>query len=513
MKKILVSASIFLGIMISFTIAYHLLNLYHGSRLQKVGIIIILVPICSAICYFWGLPKFISQPKKWLLAAVMLAIFFLLINHYQPVEPPRNSLLWTSLSIFITLADIIVLATMIWWGLLSIKDNKQIMLVLMMGILLFLFFYRWIPVAQTYYNEQNLSDVPPNVDFQSYYIAGKNFLAGFNSYMSEVSGFSSWLIYLYPPSILPFLGMLSKLDYDIARQVWLIIYLTFFAAACISVILLEKKEQRIRLGLLLLIIIFISHACLFLIRQGQIDLLVISLIMISYCCYKKEHKFISAVILAIATWIKINPVLFLITLGLFYRDIKYFVYVAICGLGIGLVSLIWVPWELQTYYFLHVLPEVTSGSTWYKNQSIIRFVGEMKFWPQAISVCGFGLLALITRYINKREITGINQMTQRSDFVFALNAAFILLFSGISWHMSFVWLIIISAIVYQYVIQSGKPFWVVCFGMAIMLTQAKIETTPFFDTLNTTGAVLLILCIIGFIYQETRSHQHVQTTT
>jgi hypothetical protein len=94
------------------------------------------------------------------------------------------------------------------------------------------------------------------MDFLAYYRGGQAYLRGQGPY----SGTSDGQPFIYPPTFVPFYALLANLSNKRARFLWVGLYALFF----------------------------ILNLILLLIRQGQIDLIVISLCFASFLFYRKK---------------------------------------------------------------------------------------------------------------------------------------------------------------------------------------------------------------------------------
>ena len=110
------------------------------------------------------------------------------------------------------------------------------------------------------------------------------------------------------------------------------------------------------------------------IHNGQSDVFVISMVMIGYVAYIKGFTKSSAFLFALASLTKVSPVLFLIFFVLFLKDYRFLLFFFLSIVGMALISLVAVPFNLYKDYIFQVLPEISKGTSNWLNQSIVKFV-------------------------------------------------------------------------------------------------------------------------------------------
>ncbi|MEI8285101.1 MAG: glycosyltransferase family 87 protein, partial [bacterium] len=133
----------------------------------------------------------------------------------------------------------------------------------------------------------------------------------------------------------------------------------------------------------------LSAPLLSMIFFGQIALLVGCACFASLLLYLNNHKNISAILLAAAVLLKVNPVMLLATFVLFFNDWKYLLRFCIAFAGIVLLSLIFVSPKLYWDFFTQVLPNLAGlPPTDYTNQTPLRWLvnNKIPFFPNADQV-------------------------------------------------------------------------------------------------------------------------------
>ena len=190
------------------------------------------------------------------------------------------------------------------------------------------------------------------IDYRAFYLAGKSVLNNLNPYLnhialsndfygpinSELSKFSGWK---YPPLASYIFTPLASLPYELSKNIFNLIsllsisFLTFFTI----------KKRIFDINPYSLIIVGISFTALSIISRGQIEILIVSVALISLYFYKKNKIFLSASLIAILGFIKVFPLLLSITFLKSNRKKKFFIYLIISLLILYFLNLILCPIE------------------------------------------------------------------------------------------------------------------------------------------------------------------------
>jgi len=398
----------------------------------------------------------------------------------------------------------------------SSKINRHWSIILALSLAVVISWNYWLPIAEDFYNlvtpaDENRQYALRNVDFFAYYNAGVRFENGANPYFYGDPASRNFSDYIYPPTLLPVYGLISNLEYDQARLLWLGLYFTGYAL-CFSILLLAtRKELRSILFSCGLVLTSTSFPLLMHIHNGQSDVLVISMVLIGYVAYIKGFKTGSAFLFALATMTKVSPVLFLIYFVIFLKDYRFLITFCLWVAGMVLISLLTVPFNLYMDYILRVLPEIGKGTSNWLNQSIVKFVPVSQgSLAQVISVGGFvsfGLFAswLVKRYPSSRRIPGktLGEKHTISESVFILNILVILIFSGKAWSMAYVWMILPAALLVTRLVRSRPKTWyfvLVC--ASVFLLESKVYGYPILDSLNLWGSLILSTLLVISLTKE-----------
>ena len=276
---------------------------------------------------------------------------------------------------------------------LTLQPHQRLAAVAGAVLLLAVLWNFWLPFAQDTYNQVTKPPLPPNVDFFAYTTAGQRFNDGANPYYYGDAKPGSALIseYLYPPTFLPFFGARARLPYNTARGLWLGLYTLVYLAAFAALAAGLPPEERLTFAGLGVLLSATSFPLLLHIRNGQADMLVIGLVLLSYSLYGRRWKVVSALLLAAAGLLKVSPFVLLLFYALYLRDWRYVLYTLLAGVGLALVSLAAVPFHYYPEYVAYILPVVSGGTGYYLNQSILKYLAGNPLVAQIVS--GAGLLA------------------------------------------------------------------------------------------------------------------------
>jgi hypothetical protein len=373
---------------------------------------------------------------------------------------------------------------------------------LFVALFLLIFWNFWLPEAQTFFNLLSGRARANNIDFTAYYRGGQAYLQGQDPY----SGTSGGQPFIYPPTFIPLFALLADLSYKRARYLWLGLYSLFFILNLLLLLYYSHRSERVPLTRIVAIIAITSTPLLWVIRQGQIDLITISLCFASFLFYRKKFSMISAFLLAVATLVKVNPLLFMITYLVFFRDFKYLLRYLACLAGLVAISALFFPLNWYLVYISQVLPALTAGKTSFLNQTVVRIFAHQPVLPQITTLLGFGLFTLFSWFAGAKlkQHTG-SDLAEQDFFAFAqflMNAITILLFSGSTWLMAYVWIILPSAPVILYLLRHGSVLSVAMAGTALFCLNATPLDLPFFRWVNVIGGILMLACLGYLVFQK-----------
>jgi hypothetical protein len=366
----------------------------------------------------------------------------------------------------------------------------------------------WLSSAWTMYSTVSDTNSGPlhNVDFWAYYNGGSRFADGQNPYFwgNDAQGNPVVSDYIYPPAALPVFSLLSLLPYDVARLLWAVLYALSFLAVLTWMVCSFTPEWRDAFLALGLFLTLVSYPLLSHILHGQVDVFIISLMLACYLCYARKKRLLAAILLAIATLVKVSPLFLLAYFVLFQRDLRFlWMYAATLAVLVGL-SLWAVPVSMYIDYARYVLPEVSKSTSFWLNQSIPKYLTFSPWLARGVGLAGLGVLAGLIWAIGRRS-----PATQRAavlplggggflgEVVFILNLTGILIFLGKAWTATYVWLILPSAwLLVGLLARRARPAIVGVAAAGVALAMSKVYGFPILNSMNLWGGLLLTLLLI-----------------
>ena len=210
-----------------------------------------------------------------------------------------------------------------------------------------------------------------NFDFFQYYAGGHNWRIGLDPYENHPTDLAaiqhprhedkSISGYIYPPTVLPLFGAVSRLDYEDARHTWFAMTVAFLAMS-VALAVAVTPGRRLELLTAAVFLTMCSYPLLFHVHQGQIDLIVASLSVSAFLLYPRWRGWPSAVLIAAAILIKVTPLLLMAVMVVYFRDVRLLLKTLVC-LGAGLaLSLLAVSPHLYVEYVGTTLPRISGSS-------------------------------------------------------------------------------------------------------------------------------------------------------
>lgn len=305
-------------------------------------------------------------------------------------------------------------------------------------------------------------------DFNTQYYVPHLVFSGHNPYLG---GSGLYTPQVYPPTEFIFFLPFSLLPLKLSSYLYTVLSIT---SLVVSLYLLSRIFQLkffSKLNLLMMGFVFMMFPVKFTLGMGQINLVVLLLVVSGLWLVKKKMEFQSGLILGVSILIKMYP-LFLPIYFLLKQKTK-FIYGIICTLLVGLVLvLIFIPGEVNST-FLKIFPSLLSS--WkldYYNQSLGGFIGRSwgpsefaNLLKQLISVT----LVLATFFVVLR-----NRKTDFLTFslIFGSLINLNLIVNTFSWQHHFVWLIIpfYATVFYLRKNKYSKKYFVLLFIAYILVS-------------------------------------------
>ncbi|MEA4909621.1 MAG: glycosyltransferase family 87 protein [Anaerolineaceae bacterium] len=307
---------------------------------------------------------------------------------------------------------------------------------------------------------------------------------------------------------MPVYSLLARMDYDSARRVWALAYTAIFLATAGLLVAQTERRDRHSLVLLLAGLVAFSYPFIYMLRQGQIDLMVGSLCFASFLLYRARRKNLSALVLAVATLMKLNPVFFALLYLVFYRDFKFIFRYGAAVAGLVLLFSAFFPPQWYWIYATEVLPGLTKSFLHQYNQTPLRYFAGDRIVPRLLTVGGAAAFAALAWFAGRcrvdisRLVPGAAAATLEAGLeygIYLANAVMIMFVSGSAWVMSYVWFLLPGAALAVAMLRLARPWYVVLLGIGIVglnLLPAELGT-PLLDAANMAGGGLLLLAVLA----------------
>ena len=230
---------------------------------------------------------------------------------------------------------------------------------------------------------------------------------------------------------------IGLLPFELAEKVWTLVS---FASIILSIYILLKSTNK-KVPLVAFLVVFslfiLSFPVKFTLGMGQINLILLLLISLSFYLFQKKKQILSGTTLAIAASIKLSPIILL----LFYIRKKQWKTVASCIvvftllnlLGVGLLGV-----DATKDYWIDIFPNIpTIGNSSYYNQALTGWLSRAFVSnpiSRIINYLAFGFLLFFSIKITKitRRAPEL-ELGEYSLFIIAT-----LIGGGLAWQHHFV---------------------------------------------------------------------------
>ena len=370
----------------------------------------------------------------------------------------------------------------------------------------------WIGVLSSTYDDLNSGIGVPQHDFFQYYAGGHNWRLGLDPYLNHpgdglaiqhprhddptISGF------IYPPTVLPLMGLLARADYETARAAWLALDAVCFALLVLCAVLVSRG-RRLEVFTACVLLTVASWGFIYHVHEGQIDMIVAALAVSGFLLYPRWKGWPSAALLAVAVAIKVSPVLLVLVVALYFRDWRFLLKTLACGAALVAVSFVWVDVSLYREYVTHILPAIAGSDPSPYNQTPLRFWSRYPALVKAGSALGYAALLFLawlagrnTRRLPQAE-RRVDQATERLA-VLLLAVLLMLLFSPLAWQMAYVWVVAPLALLLVAPAPDGRRGIVLALGAAAALLLLRMWPYRVLDMTNIIGAALGALLVIRY---------------
>jgi hypothetical protein len=142
--------------------------------------------------------------------------------------------------------------------------------------------------------------------------------------------------------------------------------------------------------------------------MGQINLFLLFFSVLSIFLYRKNHKSLSAIVLAYAIGVKFAPIVFILYFAV-KKDWIHVLRVVLYSVLFFLMPVLFVPINWQRIYYRDVFPMswTLAAKDWYYNQSLEGFISRSFHNPTIIlaSTYIFTILIGLSTYIRGRSVS------------------------------------------------------------------------------------------------------------
>jgi hypothetical protein len=250
-------------------------------------------------------------------------------------------------------------------------------------------------------------------------------------------------------------------------------------------------------------------------QWGQADLLVSSLVIIALALARSNHDFFSSTVLALATLLKGQAVVFLIYFVLFRNDWKYLLrYFAVIVSSLAL-SLTVIPVQFYESYLAILLGRVpfTPNSD---TQSVVRYLWFLGLHQLSPLISGLGILIFAAfAFWSGRRILSYSVTLRESrlvlavDGMFLLNVLVMLQFNPRSAYYEYVWVILPFALYLSGVILNHAKSWYLFLVTAsgfmmnsVVLVHSASQNTYYRFPYEILGNLILTVCLVYLIANQ-----------
>jgi len=390
--------------------------------------------------------------------------------------------------------------------------TRRTVCILLLFVAAALAFNFWISILASSYNDLSSGIGVPQHDFYQYYAGGHNWRLGLDPYLNHpgdnralqhprhddptISGF------IYPPTVLPLMGLLARAGYDTARAAWLALDVSCFALLVLCAVLVSRG-RRLEVLTACVLLTMVSFGFFYHVHEGQIDMIVAALSISAFLLYPRGKGWPSAALLAVAVSIKVSPVLLVLVVALYFRDWRFLVKTLVCGLAAVALSLAWVDVSLYREHVVRILPAIAGSDPSPYNQTPLRFWSHHPAVVKAGTALGYAALLFLSWLAgrNGRRLPPAERRVDRETerlAVLLLAVLFMLLFSPLAWQMAYVWVIVPLALLLVAPAPAGRQAVLLALGVAAALLSLRMWPYRVLDMTNIIGAALGALLVIRF---------------
>lgn len=312
--------------------------------------------------------------------------------------------------------------------------------------------------------------LPGYSDFAVYYYSSQMILKGQSPYLGGINIFTP---ITYPPFSFIFFLFLSIFPFMLSARIFTFISLAFLFLSLFFIFKIGKMKAFSYLFFLVSGLSFVYFPVKFTLGMGQVNLIVLFLIVMFIYFIVSRSQFLPAIFLGAAFLIKMYPIL-LFPYLLLKRKYKillfcsFFIFLGIC------LSLFVVPSGIYNYYFNKIFPSLlNSWPSDYYNQAISGVLSRsfadsvLRTYLRYIFIVFITLSSFLIIAKSK-----IKNLQMEVGYLITVN----LLVNAFSWQHHFVWLIIPLIFTLFYLIKNkAKTIYFVILFLCYLLTAVNLS--------------------------------------
>jgi hypothetical protein len=340
---------------------------------------------------------------------------------------------------------------------------------------------------------------------RSYYQSALILKEGGNPYTQGEDKFLSR--FSYPPAVLQLFIPFTYISPVLAGRIFATISFSAYLLSMFLLIKIGKLKPFSNTALLLYALGFNFFPAKFTLGMGQINNLILLLMVLFLYLKKQDRRVLSGTALALAISIKIFPAILI--LGLFVeKEWKVLISCLWALLIITLYPLLIIDRTIFLYFFQKVILffPVAAPAEYY-NQSLAAFlVKQTGNISLSLTIRNIVLVISVPLFITiARRFKKLKSIPKEMLYSYLIVLG--LLLNGVSWQHHFVWLIISLFTVYFY-LQKNKLDWkyylllLTSFALTAYNIKVPTKVSALFLSHVTYGALLLLVLISYLIFTD-----------
>jgi len=120
--------------------------------------------------------------------------------------------------------------------------------------------------------------------------------------------------------------------------------------------------------------------------------------------------------------------------------------------------------------------------------------------PQLLSLSGFAACAVFAWVTGLRQRKAALPRPEMADLVLFANILAMLLFSGVAWHMAYVWVIIPAARLLAHLHKRSGFVFLGLYGLACILMNSTVDEPLYLQSTNLIGGSLMLVLLAALAF-------------